>query len=235
MRKNILLILFISIGAVAHSQVIISLLLGDKLNSEGLEFGLETGINYSSITGLEGGSYIRKLNIGFYFDIRLKNQWYIYTGTLVKSNVGGGKLSENDLEAINSEFYGTSGSHQQVIGTFQVPVLLNYKFKNHIYLELGPQFGLMHGAHIEYNAKVDDREVTVKNDNESEINRIDAGIVGGAGYQLLKGKGLTIGARYYYGFVDVYKEVAGTKNSSLFLKVNIPVGAKKKNKKLEEE
>ena len=86
----------------------------------------------------------------------------------------------------------------------------------------------MHKAHVEYNSEIDGREIRVKDDNEAKINRIDAGAMGGLGYRLLKGKGLTIGVRYYYGFVDVYKEVAGTKNNSIFLKVNIPVGANKK-------
>jgi hypothetical protein len=56
------------------------------------------------------------------------------------------------------------------------------------------------------------------------INRFDMGIVAGTGFRLLKGMGWTVGARYYYGFLDVYKERSGTKNSSLFLKLNIPMG-----------
>ena len=59
------------------------------------------------------------------------------------------------------------------------------------------------------------------------MNRFDMGIAAGAGYRLLKGLGWTIGLRYYYGFLDVYKDRSGTRNSSLFLKVNVPIGCKR--------
>jgi hypothetical protein len=60
------------------------------------------------------------------------------------------------------------------------------------------------------------------------VNKIDAGAAAGMGYQLLKGKGMTLGVKYYQGFVNVYKDRSGTQNSSFFLKANIPIGAAKK-------
>ena len=53
----------------------------------------------------------------------------------------------------------------------------------------------------------------------------------GLGYNLFKGTGWTFGVKYYYGFVNVYKDMPGTKNSSIFLKLNIPIGAGEKPKK----
>jgi hypothetical protein len=61
------------------------------------------------------------------------------------------------------------------------------------------------------------------------------GVSAGAGYRLLNGYGWTLGVRYYYGFTNVYKNISGTKNSTLFLKVNIPVGVNKKMKEKAEE
>lgn len=49
----------------------------------------------------------------------------------------------------------------------------------------------------------------------------------GLGYILSKGKGLTIGAKYYYGFVDVVKYISGSNNSSFLVKINIPIGREK--------
>ena len=66
------------------------------------------------------------------------------------------------------------------------------------------------------------------------INKFDAGFTFGLGYNIGKGRGLTIGAKYYFGLIDVYKDISGTKNNSLFLKVNIPVGAGKKDKLVQE-
>ena len=84
MKKYLLILTFLFVSTASQSQVLITLLLGDKLNSDGLEFGLEGGINWTTISGMETNNYARKWNLGFYFDIRLKDQWFLYTGTLVK-------------------------------------------------------------------------------------------------------------------------------------------------------
>jgi len=222
------------INITANSQILITLLLGDKLNSDGLEFGLDGGINFSTISGFETNNYAYNFNLGFYFDFRLKNQWYLYTGVLVKSNLGINDLTENDLNSLGASIYPNLdgiplvGNYSQKINYFLVPALIKYKFKNHIYTEIGPQFGLMYKAWIEFDSDVNGREAIIKEDNEDDLNRIDVGFMVGAGYTLFKGTGWTLGAKYYYGFVDVYKNNSGNKNSSFFLKMNIPIGAGEK-------
>lgn len=233
MKKYLLLACLLIAGATAQSQILITLLLGDKLNSDGLEFGLEGGVNSSTISGLQTKAYNNHWNLGFYFDIRLKNQWFLYTGVLVKSNLGTSKLTSNDLFKIEAteyqEFDGheVTGNYNQELNYFIVPALAKYKFKNNLYAELGPQFGLLHKSWVEFESEVDGNEALIKEDNRDNINRIDAGIAIGAGYTLFNGNGWTFGAKYYYGFVDVYKDVSGTNNSSFFLKMNIPIGAAK--------
>lgn len=230
MKKTIFISFLFFTTLSANSQVLISLLLGDKLNSDGLEFGLEGGYNFSTITGFESNKYTSTFNLGFYFDIRLKNQWSLYTGTLVKSRAGINLLTPTDLASLNTSTYPAEGEYKQVVNAFLVPVLLKYKLKNHFYLEAGPQFGLMYKAWVEYNSTVDNIEGRIRETNTDQLNRIDAGFMGGFGYQLMKGKGMTIGVKYYTGFVDVYKDMSGTKNSSFYIKMNIPIGANKKKK-----
>ncbi|WP_051209965.1 outer membrane beta-barrel protein [Gelidibacter mesophilus] len=111
---------------------------------------------------------------------------------------------------------------------FIVPALAKYKLDNHIYFEAGPQFGLMHKAWVEYNSDVDGKDARIRQYNKDMINKLDVGAVGGLGYQFMNGKGISIGVKYYYGFVNVYKDKSGTKNNSWFLKANIPIGAGKK-------
>jgi len=205
------------------------LLLGDKLNSDGIEFGLEGGLNLSKVSGLDTNKRLLAFNIGFYFDIRLKNQWYLNTGVLVKSNLGVDKLSTTDLNFLQTDVYEEEGDYSQVMNYFLVPALAKYKFKNHLYLEGGVQFGLMTDAWVEFNSDVEGKKARIREYNKDMINRFDVGIMAGLGYTLRKGTGMTLGLKYYYGFVDVYKEKAGSKNSSLFLKMNIPIGAGKEN------
>jgi len=221
----------------AHSQVLITLLLGDKLNSDGLEFGLVGGGNMMNISGMDSKTWDTKWNLGFYFDIRLKNQWYLYTGVLVKSNLGTDKLSDLDLANINATPYFNSagdrleGKYKQKMNYFLVPIMINYHFKNHMSIKLGPQLGLMYNSWVQFDADVDGHDAIFKEYNKDEIYKIDAGLAIGAAYRLLKGTGWTIGAYYYQGFTNVYKNIANTKNRALFFEVCIPIGAGEKKPK----
>ena len=233
MKKYFLITILLIVGFTSQSQVLISLLLGDKLNSPNLKFGLEGGVNWTKISGMETKTFARKWNLGFYFDIRLKNQWWFYTGVLVKSNMGVDKLTDNDLSFLQATIYKdindnnqrAEGDYSQKMNTFLIPALINYKFKNHMYVEAGPQFGLMYKSWVEFESDIEGRDASIKEYNKDLINKLDVGIMVGLGYTLFKGTGWTLGAKYYYGFVDVYKERSGTKNSSFFLKLNIPIGA----------
>lgn len=229
MKKSYIILLLLLVVGSLKSQVLISLLLGDKLNSDGLEFGIEGGVNHSFINGLETKRMLSTFNLGFYFDIRVKNQWFFYTGVLVKADMGVNKLTTNDLIKLNIDDYPEEGNYRQIVNYFLVPTLAKYKFKNRFYVEAGPQFGLMYKPYVRYDATYDSKEAQLKQYNTDDINRIDAGLLGGFGYQFLKGWEMSIGLKYYYGLVDVYKNIPGSNNNSLFIKANIPIGAGKQD------
>jgi hypothetical protein len=55
---------------LSQGQVLLSILLDNKLNSDKLEFGLDGGLSTAKSKS--------SLNLEFYFDIKLKNSpWYI--------------------------------------------------------------------------------------------------------------------------------------------------------------
>jgi hypothetical protein len=213
-----------------------TILFGDKLNSDGIEFGLVGGINWAAIERMDSRHYDTKWNLGYYFDIRLKNQWSLYTGVLMKANYGVGKLTDNDLEFLNATIYydgseenlPIKGEYKQKINAFMLPVLAKYTFKNHFHLELGPQFALMYKSFIEFTSDIEGRDLIMKEYNSDDIHNIDAGILGGFGYQLMKGSGWTIAAKYFQGLTNVYKNRGGSYNRSFFVELNIPIGAGKK-------
>ena len=212
---------------MAKGQVLISLLLGDKLNSDGLEFGLEGGFNWSQVTGLETNDYNRTFNLGFYFDIRIKDSWSLYTGTLVKASMGVGNLTVNDLVTVGSTPNPDPGSYDQEIRYFLVPLFLRYHFPNRIYVEAGPQLGLMHQAFVEFESSSDDPEIRIKDYNKEAINTFAFGLAAGIGYKLQPGpKGMSIGFSYHHGLSRVYESI-DSYNRGLFLKLNIPIGAGK--------
>jgi hypothetical protein len=225
MKKSFGIIILLFAFTTVQSQVLITLLLGDKLNAPGLEFGLETGVSWAGISNMESNNRLTAFNLGFYFDIKMKGQLYLYTGVMVKSKMGVDKLTTGDLEFLGTEQFEEEGEYRQSISYFLVPALAKYKFKNHFYLEAGPQFGLAHKSWVEFNVDNDQQTARIREFNIDNLRRFDAGISGGLGYRLMKGTGVTIGVKYYYGFLDVYKEKGGTNNHSLLAKVNIPIGA----------
>ena len=229
--KKTLLAFLILFSVQAKSQILITLLLGDKLNSEWMEFGLEGGLNWAKESGFETNSYAQKWNMGFYFNIRVQEHWSVYTGVLVKSNLGVDKLTDNDLTTLGvdkvKDEQGNiiSGDYSHKMNTFLVPILMRYNFKNHMYVAAGPQLGLAYKSWVEFNSDIDGYDVTVKDYNKDLINKIDAGVTVAMGYRMMKGTGWTISGKYYYGMVDVFKDIPDTKNSSFFVSLNIPIGA----------
>ena len=109
LKKKILAVIFVLIGFTMQSQVLIALLLGDKLNTGKIEFGLDGGLNFATIDGMESNTWTRNFNLGFYFDIRMKEQWFLNTGVLVKSNFGLDDLSDADIEFLNATTYDADG------------------------------------------------------------------------------------------------------------------------------
>jgi len=213
----------------SKSQVLISLIFGDKLNSPNLEFGLEGGFNPSTIRGAEEAEFLNNFNLGFYFNFRLKNTWFLYTGVRVKSNVGAKGLnvySTGDAD-LDSVFVG--GSVTRKINYFYVPAAIKYRFGDHFFILGGFQFGLMSKAKdIFLNTVNTTDDLSYTSTVTDEYNRFDAGLLGGIGYKLLKDTSMSFGLSYYYGFTDIYRDSTNTAyNSAFYIYVDIPIGAGK--------
>ena len=166
-KKTLFYLLFLFSGYSAQSQILISIIFGDKLNSEGMEFGLDGGVNFSSISGLESKSMATDVHLGFYFDIKMSSQLWINTGVLVKSSQGASKLSENDVQALYPELdsFIAVGKFSQSMGYFNIPIMLKYRFKNHLYAEAGTQISFLTNSRLNYYHEYDNVEITTSLDN----------------------------------------------------------------------
>lgn len=237
MKKIIIAFLIFAGAYQANSQVLISLLFGDKLNSPNVEFGLDGGINFARMSGFESYNMYRKYNLGFYFTLRLKQSqhWFLRTGVMVKSDRGTNKLTEADVKKLDSTFYvGNEGTYSQRLGYFDVPVLLRYRFGFKGYVELGGQVSLRNRAELNFDYKEGDDELVRKRNNKDQVNAIDGGILVGVGYQLRDTKSLGFEVWFYQGMANVYKDISGIHSQTITLKVTIPVGAGKAEKKAKE-
>lgn len=225
-RKLLLAVLLLFSLQRASAQVLISLLFGDKLNSDGIEFGLEGGFAFSEIGALEASQRLGTFNLGFYFDIRLKEPWRLYTGVLVKSKGGVEGLTEADLLVLGVFPEQEGGTYSQYINNFLVPALLKYRFPNRLYMEAGPQFGLAYKSWVQFDSDMDGTQTRIRIENRDAINAFEVGGVIGAGYRLRPGPaGMTLGIKYYQGFTNAVKGVGGSSSNAVFLKFNVPIGA----------
>jgi len=228
-RKFILLFGLLLFSIRTHSQVLISLLLGDNLNSGKIEFGLDGGLTLSSQGGLGQSSRLSSFNLGFYFDIKMKEPWLLHTGVIVKSTLGAEGLPVYSLDQPDLDKTYEGGSVERKLSYFHVPFMMKYRFRNQLFLEAGPMFGLLYKAKDTFHNTVQGNEVTCERDIRDGYHPIDAGLMAGAGYRLMKGYGMNIGVRYYFGLVDVTVDDSGENvaNRSLYFTVGIPIGAGK--------
>jgi hypothetical protein len=232
MRLLFILTIIASVHAAANGQVLISILLGDKLNSDKVEFGLEGGLNISGIDGVDPSSGRTGLNLGFYFDFKLKDpRWMIHTGVLVKSNMGAEDIKVYSLDDPDLDNIFSGGSVIRKLGYFNVPFMMKYQWQNHIFVEGGPMFGLMNKSTDEFVATVKTKEdLTYKLKIKDRYHPLDAGVMIGVGYRLQGGNGMNLQIRYYYGFVDttIDDSMPGQYNRTLYINVGIPIGIGKK-------
>ncbi|MRR21380.1 PorT family protein [bacterium] len=232
MKKNIFLAAFLLVSLSASPQVLISLLLGDALNTDKIEFGLDGGVNFANIANLETSKPLPLFNLGFYFDIKIKNQLMFHTGVLVKSTQGADKLNPYSLndQGLDEQF--ADGYVTRKINQFSVPIMLKYRFAERFHVEAGPMLALRStGNDVFTNTVIDKGDLTYKLDIKDNYKRIDAGIMAGAGLKLNKKvqKSAQLGVRYYYGLVDPLKDNQGDKQNftSWYVYFSIPIGAHK--------
>ncbi len=230
MKKRVLFVAFLFIGYSAVAQVLISLVFGDKLNSPNIEFGLDGGVNFGNIANLEPSKPLPMFNLGFYFDIRLKNQLMLHTGVIVKSSQGAGSLDPYLLNNTNLDTAFASGYIDRKVNYFHVPILIKYRFATFFHVEAGPMLGLRSKGNDEFrNSVKDDDDLSYKLDIKDNYKRIDAGIMAGIGAKLSKApKSSQTGIRFYYGLVDPLIDNPGKAQNfySIYLYFSIPIGAK---------
>lgn len=221
----------------AHSQVLISLLFGDNLNTGKIEFGLEGGATFSTINGLDGAEYKSGFNLGFYFDIKLKNKLSLATGVMVKSPWGAEGLPTYSLGAADLDSVFRGGSVERRMNYFNVPILAKYKL-GRFFAAAGPQLSLGYKAYDVFTRDVNEEDdLTYKVENRSLYRPIEAGVCAAAGIHIQKGYGMNILVRYYQGLTEIRKDPVGDTqvNQGWHLLVGIPIGMGKAQERMRQK
>jgi len=233
--KIVLVLFVLATPATVNAQVLISLLFGDALNTEKIEFGLIGGFNQSYVRTISDAEALNNFNIGFYFHIQMMKSSYLSTGVLVKSNVGATGMPTYPIgDPDFDEVYG-EGVLTKKIPCFYVPILWHQRFNQRWYIELGPQLGLIHQPTDIFKVEDFGGDLEYTTDTRGQYQYIDFGFYGGVGYKLAKKqKSTSLGIGYYIGVVDVSKDAyQDIKNSSLYVFCKIPIGVGKDAQKLD--
>jgi DNA-binding XRE family transcriptional regulator len=240
MKKLVFLISFL-FGTIyiANSQILISIIFGDKLNSDKLEFGLVVGASNSTILNLENAKYTSNFSLGMYFNIKMGERFWLHTGAIAKSTYGADNLSVYDLndDTLNIAFQ--NASVKRDFGIINVPAFFRYQTKNGWGVELGPQFSLRTKVDDIFNVSFEDsrNKLIFRNDLSDSYKRITVEGTAGLYKKLRKGEGVTLNVRYNFSLYDILKDnnsgVSQYHSVFTFL-VGIPIGKDKKPKELKE-
>ena len=228
--KYLILICLISFTATtARSQVVISLLFGEKLNSEKIEFGLIGGFNWSNLNELQEATALTSFNLGFYFHFKVAENSYLSTGVLVKSDLGATGMDTYPIGEADFDSVFVEGKLTKQISYFHVPILYHYRIKNRVYFEAGIQAGLRGSARDIFTKSEFGGDLEYIRNTRSEYTVLDAGLLGGFGVKFKQQtKSMSMGLRYYHGLVNVSTlENETLKNSSIYLFFKIPIGVGK--------
>jgi len=231
--KSFTILLFlILLPSVMNGQVLISLIFGEALNTDKIEFGLAGGMSRSYIPTIDNSEGLNSFDLGFYFHILMKNSSYLSTGVHVKSNVGatGMPVYETGVPEFDVVFEG--GTLTKKIPAFYVPIMFHQRFNNRWYIEAGPQLGLIYKPKDVFEKSADGDDLTYNNYVRDEYKYLDFGLMGGAGYKFKKEiKSMSAGINYYYGLMNVSERSdLNIKNSAIYFYIKIPIGAKEKEK-----
>ena len=235
LRKLALLLFLVCLSAGAKSQVIISLLFGDALNTEKIEFGLIGGLNRSYLLDIEESQGLNNFNIGFYFHINMFKSSYLSTGVLIKSNVGAQGMPVYSIGDIEFDDVYSEGELTKKINYFYVPIMWHQRLNNNRwYVEGGFQLGLRSKAYDYFKVDAEEEyggQLEYKRVTSDEYARLDGGLLGGVGYKFHKEiKSLAVGVNYYYGLKNVSALPDQTlKNSSVYIYLKIPIGSHSKD------
>lgn len=182
--KNLLIVCIILISSNAFSQSFFGKI------AERLHFGVKAGANFSNFTnaefdteglvGFHAGAIVGyKISDSFSIE---EEFLYSQQGAKLKGNI----IGESDIK----------------LSYFTVPILLKYKTPMGLFIEAGPQVGIL----------IDEDMKALGIPKGTDFaEKIDGGVTGGIGWQFKNGLGIS--ARYYMSLTDVTKNTAAGTNT----------------------
>lgn len=163
--------------------VLLSLIAYKSTAQDGMRFGAKAGLNVSSLGGDAVYSYDAKLGFhaGGVLEIPFSDKIIIQPEALI-SLQGSGGFFQDDLNFVY----------------LSIPVVAKYNVWDALYIEAGPQVGLLLSNNLDGNT-------FGTGQNFDETNGLDLGLTVGAGYRL--NENFYFQARFAAGFINAIEDV----------------------------
>jgi hypothetical protein len=231
MKKIIALTVLFLISVTIHSQVLISILFGDKLNTDKLTFGLALSNAWNSLSGYSKVDAQSNFNLGIFLTLKLKQRLFIQFDALAKYKSGAKGLPVYSLNDPLLDSMYQYGSLQRSINCLALITTLQYRFWKSLNVELGPHVSLRLKTIDVFSADHEEGKLQFEKEVSDATTRFDFGATGGISWQFNKGTGVKAGVRYYTGLVDMFPSDEGQNATRSFqINVYIPIGREKESK-----
>ena len=214
----------------AHGQVLIGMLLGDKVTSEKFHLGMAIGANFSDLSGIDDTKMRDGFFLGLIGEWHFAKHWYLQPELGAFYYVGANNLPLDDFPPPPEvEDILTGNEVSRRLKYFTIPVLLKYGVvDNRLHLGAGGQVGFLTSAKDKYEGTSDNgNAVEVEQDIKDYTTSTDAGLLFDIEWKFKKHiLSSSIVARYYLGLMDTIKDNPGDPvyNRVFSLLVTVPIG-----------
>ena len=215
---------------ICLSQVLIALVFGDKLNTDKIGLGIQLSAQGFQLTNTKD-----QVDLGFafgaYLDIKLSEKLTVSNYFMFKSPKGGKNIPQEYWFNQNEPLLTNDVTLKRHLTYMEFTPMLRYHLNAVLSVSLGPQFAVNTKGTDIYQDKTDDGNITYRYRLSDDITLMDVGMAFDIQWQLMKGKGLRINARFAQSFINIYKdsEFGNAKNQAFQLGVGIPIGGRKTN------
>jgi hypothetical protein len=232
LKKIIAVFIFILTIGTTRSQVLISILLGDKLNTGQMTFGLSLGNAWNSLSDYSKADAQSNFNLGLFLTLKLKERMFLQFDALAKYKLGAKGLPVYPLNDPTLDTIYQHGSLRRSVSCLGLNVSLQYRIWKYLNVEFGPQGAILVKTKDVFEADRGEGELLYEQEVPDKSSAMDFGISGGLSWQFNKGAGVKLGTRYYAGLTDMFPDDEGTNSPRSFqINVYIPIGQEKAKKK----
>ncbi|MBS2101124.1 porin family protein [Carboxylicivirga linearis] len=227
LKKTLFLLLFLLSYQIVSSQVLIAFLFGDKLNADNMEFGIDVGLNRSSIINLEPSQHSYSLHLGITYAYHFNEKLHINPSLYYSFPMGAEGVSIYETPDTNLNAILKGAKVERNLSYISIPVLLRYKLFKLTFLDFGLQGNFLTKAEDVFTVSLfNDNDITYNADIKEQYETFDGGLVIGFSQRLKKEKGVTL-ALHYYNSISSISKADNQYNSVFYFNVGIPIGVGK--------